>query len=382
MRRVASLVLPTVLAALASITSVPASAAPPDYVLATSTAPIEDEDGQLSITLSFINLTDRPAIVALTTDDGGGACSPSTEELDPRRQEELTFSLDECDFGDRRTVALTADVEGVELSVAGRLDDSGDPEWALLWTFAWTLGAGIVAVLLGWAGFRTNPPVDLDVKPRVRFGTPLPYLGATWSFKDSWAANVTLVSAVFTGLFGSSELLTAATGDEAKSTVALITIASAIGVALVGLGPLILQAARSDKAEVYAGGLFASAAVAVGASGGLALVIVRAVSPLVDGLASRLLWTAALLGLLLLAVYAVTSVRQNLTTGLTKPASEETGLTGGEKQAIAEVVSANVGGPWTPERLRQEVIPDVEDAMPPRYPERGTSRGDLPAALI
>ena len=101
-----------------------------------------------------------------------------------------------------------------------------------------------------------------------------------------------------------------------------------------------------------------------------------------DGWASRFLWGAAVLALLLLAAYAVASVRQNLTTGLTKPPVEKKELTRGEKKVIVEVVSASVGGEWTPERLRQEVLPDVERAMPPRYPEGGTSKGDLPAALI
>lgn len=357
-----------------------------DYVLSTPRPTISVEGEDPTVDLTLINLTDQDATVTLATTEGGDNCDPRPEELTARQEKDLTFTLEGCDFGDESTVLFAVDVEGTPLSVKGKIaaDETADPDWGLLWTYLSAFGAGIVLVLLGWLWFRLAPPTDLASENKVRLNTTLPFLGAKWSFKDSWAANVTLVSAVFTGLFGSSDLLKSAAGAEAPSTLALITIASGIGVAFVGLGPLLLQAARNDKAEIYAGGLFLSAAIAVGASGGLALIIARSVTPIVKGRAGDVLWIGVYLALFLLAIYAVTSVRQNLITGLTKPPPDVEDLNVEQRRAIVEVLSARLnlgGGTISQTQLRDEVLPELESMLPKSYP-RGTGTGDYPAALI
>lgn len=359
-----------------------ASADSTDYVLTSAKPTINEEDGEPTVALTLINLTDQEATVTLSTTEGGDNCKPSQEELAARQEEKLTFTLDGCDFGKDNTVGIAVDVEGTPFDVTGKIDETAEPDWGLLWIYQRSLAGGVVLVLLGWIWFALSPPKGLAKKRKVGPATPLPYLGASWSFKDSWAANVTLVSAAFTGLFGSSDLLKSVTGEEAPSTLALITIASAIAVALVGLGPLVLQTTRNDKSQVYAGGLFASAALAVGASGGLALIIVRSVAPAVKGSAETILSAGAWLALILLALYAVTSVRQNLTKGLTKPPDEETDLTDEQKQAIVDALSAKLGASITPQKLRDEVLPEIEQVIPQSYPRHGTGPGDYPAAMI
>ncbi|MEU4450951.1 hypothetical protein AB0F44_06455 [Nocardioides sp. NPDC023903] len=358
-----------------------AGAAPADYVLSSDKATIEGDD-EPTVGITLINLTDQPATVELATSEGGNNCVPSDEELPARQETELTFTLKDCDFGDEKTVALTLEVEGVTFKVTARNGEESTPNWDILWTYTGSFGAGLLLIIAGWIWFLAKPPAALSTKNNVGPTTPLPYLGATWSFKDSWAANVTLVSAVFTGIFGSSDLLKSVTGAEAPSTLALITIASAIGVALVGLGPLVLQALRNDKSEVIAGGLFLSAAIAVGTAGGLALIIIRSVEGAVSGSAKYFLWGGGVLALALLAVYAVTSIRQNLITGLTEPPPEAEGLTEAQRQALFDAIRAQLDSGVTDKQLRDEIVPVIEGVVPTSYPRSGTSPGDYPAAYI
>ena len=52
-----------------------------------------------------------------------------------------------------------------------------------------------------------------------------------------------------------------------------------IGLALIGVAPLVLQTLRDGESQVLVGGLLLSAAIAVGASGGLIIAIARSVEP-------------------------------------------------------------------------------------------------------
>lgn len=360
----------------------PAIAAPANYVLSSTAANIKEGDTGPTVALTLINLTDQPAAVAVSTSEGGDNCAPEGEELPARQESSLTFALSGCDFGDEKAVGLVVEVEGVIFDVTATNGEKEDPNWALLWTFIWAVGAGIILVAVGWISFLAKPPAALSNGNNVGPSTPLPYLGATWSFKDSWAANVTLVSAVFSGIFGSSDLLKSVTGAEAPSTLAVITIASAIGVALVGLGPLVLQALRNDKSEVIAGALFLSASIAVGAAGGLVLIIIRSVDNVVSGSANPFLWGGGVLALVLLAAYAITSVRQNLILGLTEPKPEKEGLTDAQQQALIDMILAKLGGSMTEDFVRNDILPAIEVMVPASYPRGATSPGDYPAAMI
>jgi hypothetical protein len=189
---------------------------------------------------------------------------------------------------------------------------------------------------------------------------------------------------VFTGLFGSSDLLKSVTGGEAPSALAVITVASAIGVALVGVAPLVLQTVRNDQSQVLVGGLLGSAALAVGATGGLVLAISRSVSALVGGAAQVTVWIGTVVAVVLLTAYAVASVRQNLVVGLTAPPPPAPGpATSTERQSAAlEAVKQAVRDDLGDQEFRDRVMPRLQDIYP-AYPAYGTSYGDdRPSALI
>lgn len=358
-------------------------AAPAEYVLVSDQATLaKSEAGAMTAAYTLVNLTDRPAPVSLTTTEAGQHCAatPGPAVLPASRQQKVTFTLDKCDLPDGGTTGFTLRVGTRSFAVTAAAEAAPDPDWGVLWVFLWTLGGGAVAVLAGRRWFHQRRPAGVPAEPaHAGWQTALPHLGASWSFKDSWASNVTLVSAVFTGLFGTSDLLKSIAGEAVPSVLAVVTIGSAIGIAIVGVAPLVLQAFRNDQSQVLVGGLLVSAALAVGASGGLVLVISRSVSSLVTGWGQYMVWVGTVVALLLLASYAVASVRQNLATGLRPPAPKPGPATAEEQSAALDAVKEAAQADVSEQEFRRRVVPQLQAV----YPTYGTSYGDdRPSALI
>jgi hypothetical protein len=350
----------------------PAYANPADYVIVAPEATLSKGDDGTTASYTLINLTDRPSgTVSLKTTEAGAHCDPSsdTAALPARQEKVVTFTLKGCDAPENKTINLSLNVGSTIFTVTAEAEVKPDPDWRILWVFAVALVGGLVLVIAGWVWFEQrrpqtlakNPPVPKENVPSVWPNTPLPYLGASWSFKDSWASNVTLVSAAFTGLFGTSDLLKSATGAAAPSALAVITIASAIAAAIVGVAPLLLQTFRNGNDEVYAGALFGSAALVIAAAGGLVLAIALSVSPLVTGLSDNLLWVGVVIGLVILASYAVASIRQNLTKGLTKPPTKKSRPSEG-KPAVVGALRGAVGDNLDDQQFQDTVAQPLDDA--------------------
>lgn len=96
--------------------------------------------------------------------------------------------------------------------------------------------------------------------------------------KESWAGNVTVLGGLLTGIFGTSEVVKALLGADADSTIALATVGSAIAVAFIGVGPVILSATKVKKSDRYSvrGMLFAAGFTISGGIGELAIVTITA----------------------------------------------------------------------------------------------------------
>lgn len=358
-------------------------AAPAEYVLVSDQATLsENAAGAKTAAYTLVNLTDRAAPVSLTTTEAGQHCAaaPGPAVLPASRQQKITFTLDQCELPDGGTTGFTLKVGTRSFAVTAAAESAPDPDWGVLWVFLWTLGGGAVAVVAGWLWFHRRRPARVPAAPKWAWGrTALPHLGASWSFKDSWASNVTLVSAVFTGLFGTSDLLKSIAGEAVPSVLAVVTIGSAIGIAIVGVAPLVLQAFRDDESQVLVGGLLVSAALAVGASGGLVLVIARSVSALVSGWGQFMVVVGTVVALLLLAAYAVASVRQNLATGLRPPPPKPAPATPEEQSAALDAVKEAAQADVSEQEFRRRVVPQLQAV----YPSYGTSSGDdRPSALI
>jgi hypothetical protein len=118
-------------------------------------------------------------------------------------------------------------------------------------------------------GTTLRPPTTTD-KARDKWRTltlkeklraPLPSLPATWSFKDSWATNLTVIGALLTGVFGSADVVKAFLGEDADSAIALATVGSAVATGFVGAGAIVMSTLRNGESQVTAGGLVLAAAV-------------------------------------------------------------------------------------------------------------------------
>jgi hypothetical protein len=138
------------------------------------------------------------------------------------------------------------------------------------------------------------------------------HLGVTWSLKDSWASNLTVVAAAFAGVFGSSDVLKAALGKDTAPVFALTTVSAAIAVGVVSSAPLALSVLRY-RGNVTPRALLVGAALTVGGVLGELWVIGLGVWDLDLGGWQYAITIAGLtVGTLLIAIYSIQTMTANL----------------------------------------------------------------------
>jgi hypothetical protein len=254
-------------------------------------------------------------------------CLPRIQDGKLRVAEHRTVEVKippKCEAGEKGLVFYIASAtpEGppfpIEMIAAPKPDE--EPSWEALWTFAIAF-----LLLVGVASAYCRGVL----KKKLR--TPLQYLGATWSFKESWVSNVTVAGGLLTGIFGSSDVIKAVLGEEVDSAVALATVGAAIALALLASAPLILEATKAkvtdpkkekDIGKEYPslGGLTTASAVTLAAAFGQLWVVSASASRLdLGGSEDWLPWLLAGLGSLLLAVYAVRNFKRTIEVGMTNP---------------------------------------------------------------
>lgn len=139
----------------------------------------------------------------------------------------------------------------------------GTTEWSALVAFPIAL---VVLALVALAYF-----VRLSSRDK-----PLEYLESAWSFKESWASNVTVATGLLAGIFGSSEVVTALVGENGKSSVALATVGAAAAAAFVAAGPLIVLSSKTNDDFLTVGGLLAASVATLAGGFGEIWVLFRA----------------------------------------------------------------------------------------------------------
>lgn len=184
---------------------------------------------------------------------------------------------------------------------------SDSPEWEALWAFPVAL---LVSCVLAGALFARS-------FPQKGLGAPLEHLEKSWSFSESWVSNVTVTGGLLSGIFGSSEVITALLGTETKSAVALATVGGAAAIFFTASSPVIVAATRSKQGNfITAAGLLAGAAVTIAGASAELWVLYRSGAKLSLGGWQHGIIAMAILAELLLAVYAVRSLRGTLRLGL------------------------------------------------------------------
>ncbi len=295
---------------------------------------------------------------------------------------------------------------------------SSDPNWAAILAIYAIVGvvvAGLLVVV--WRSWSSDIPPGNDDNPKpdgVAAGVTdppasnkvvmtLPGLDASWKFADSWAANATVVTALFTALFGAKDLLTDLLGDSGKTLMTTAAIAAALSVGLAGISPMLLQSLRkrglkrpevatgdadgSQWAEVPAGlyvtprGLLVAGALTLTAtSGQLGVILYQLVevefwpwwASVVSGSAAAIL----------LMWYAMVATRQNLTTGAIRAlAKAEEDPDDGKAEAAAErkvarLRAAAVRQGFAADDVRVVIVPT---AVSPSAPAAEAAK---PAAIL
>jgi uncharacterized membrane protein len=235
---------------------------------------------------------------------------------------------------------------------------AGSTEWSALVAFP-IAAVVLVIVAAVYLLYRKERP-----------NAPLEYLESTWSFTESWATNVTLAAGLISGIFGSSEVVTALAGENGKSSAALATVGAAVAASFIAAGTLIVLASKTKEEHLSVGGLLAASAVTLAGGFGEVWVLFRAGERL--DLAG---WQDAAGGIaaaaaLLLTWYAVRSIPAVITNGKKEPTPEPSDALTAAKM-IVEAIKAVPG-------VQTEHIDAAITAASALHPELQARKFDSP----
>lgn len=187
----------------------------------------------------------------------------------------------------------------------------------------------------------------------------LPYLDKTFSFKDSWAGNVTIIGGILTGVFGAGSVVKSLLGKDADSIIALATVGAAISVAFIAAGPIVMLSTKAGKEFTFFGLLIAAAVTLSGAAG--QLVVVSVVASKLDFGGAHvpgLGWILGITGTSLLALYSVRSIHEIVQDGVTPPQLGDSDAVKAAKLVAAALRAATPVANTTF---------DIDVANPPQY---------------
>lgn len=335
------------------------------------------------------------ASVALTNLTNAGI-AVSAKPQTPRPQCEVTL-----DNNGRLGAARTTTVEATITSGCGAIDDSfrfvvvpgkgrelpvtatstvDTPDWDPL---AWFWRCTLLALLLALAAYGT-----WMLKSRQAYWPweRLPYLADSWSFKDSWVSNVTVVGGLLAGIFGSSEVVKAMLGKDAEESVALATIGGAVSIALIGAAGVIVIALKTlGDGKFTVGGVLLGSTVALGAAGGQLVVVYEAAKDFELGGREDDLTPFLIAALIVLVAYGFLSLLGVLIQGHTKPTSRDPATDPVSEAVFAAAVLAAAARPNSPVQ-REEVQSVLRALKPPPRPKptrraEGAKEAEPPQAV-
>jgi hypothetical protein len=312
--------------------------------------------GGWTVSLGFTNLSTKPiALAARPSNDGDVGCSLMLDraQLPPAGHSDVKVTVpggckvanDGIDF----TVSAKAGATSRTFEVtAAPKPDSNKPEWSALWAFPVALGGLLVVALLLFGLWAPSEP--------------LKYLEATWSFKDSWVSNVTVLGGLLAGIFGSSDVVTALLGKDAKSSIALATVGAAIAAAFIAAGPIVLLTTKSRRGDfVTPGGFLLASAITLSGAAGELWVVYRSGEKLDLGGWQHRIVILALAGFVLLALYAIRTVPATIKQGTTEPPAAPPSDTIKAANLIVAAIKAQGG-------IGEDQFAEALQAVDDRYP--------------
>lgn len=285
---------------------------------------------------------------------------PSPGELVPAQPVKVSVTVPPSCTVAGTGLKFTVRVGTTPIDVTAMLPEQAKPKWQVLQIYKWLFLVTFVLALLACLLLLV-----------IRGKWVLSYLDSAWSFKDSWAGNVTVIGGVLTGVFGTSGVVKALLGEDAESAVAPAVVGAAVSAAFVAAGPIVALSIKWDKKFTTFGLFLAAALTMTGALGELWIVTIAALGLDLGGLQERA-WTLGVLGTVLLLWYGISTLYRAVVDGTTPPAPAP--QTESDAIIAAKLVAAAISAPLTD--LQKDEVRLAVEAVEAGYPAYGTSFGD------
>jgi len=329
------------------------------------------DDGGWKGPVGLTNLSDGAVTLsAAAVDDASCSIELSRAAIGAAQSSEPTLTVPAAcqpDGGSIDVVITATGATTAEVPLVAELAKADqEPAWGELVVFPFAL---LVFIPLALIAFRGRKPT-----------TPLSYLESSYSFKESWISNITVLAGLLTGVFGSADVVKAFLGEDADRSIALATVGSAVALILVGTGPIVLTAAKQEQHDAgtgefkqvfTVGGLVLATTVAVAGAFGQLWIGWKSGQALELGGAEDVIVAGFLVAVGLLIWYTIATLRATSKAGTTPPPPSKPS----ELSELLKLFKKVLDG-------KDDVTPEttsavLEDVMK-SYPISGTGYGDEP----
>ena len=243
----------------------------------------------------------------------------------------MTFTFGSgCSVGGATPTDLIVRISGAGPVALEMSPASSSPPWNL-WLFLPALGGSLVVALISMRWAKTKDGFNWGGLIK-----PLTTLDKSWSFSESWAANLTTAATVVTGVFASSDILQGVLGTGSAPALTVMLVAGALATAAAGAGTIITLTFRS-KGQPLGIAVVAAAIVTLTGAMGQLLVIGDTSSHLALGGLNSYVWPAVIAACALLGAYGVASIHEILTAKAPPP------RTRGSRRATTRARSSESG---------------------------------------
>ncbi|MBO9521007.1 MAG: hypothetical protein J7518_05660 [Nocardioidaceae bacterium] len=319
----------------------------------------EADDGGYEATVTLINTGTAPVTIEGVTVPG---CTTDVKDgtVAGLQSAEVKLELDEACFKDAAKVKATL---GEGLPAVTVTKPAGGSDWKPLWigvlaglalgVAVWFAGQHMVGkvdklrkqapedaadrqakyeklknlVSVRVAALNPSDPQILQWKPTLPLPTDdfgmdseIKGLEAGWSFKDSWAANLTVATTALVALVNSADTLKAVLGEEPKAALGVMTVAGLLSALVIAVANTVAKLVGDSTAQVTAKGLVLSTSMVVFAAGLQTVTVGGSALSLVDGVVlGGVVVVIALAVVVVLLWYAFRSLWGTLATGADDP---------------------------------------------------------------
>lgn len=229
---------------------------------------LTESDGDLKGSVTVHNSEDSEITVTPSTsgtgDEKACAVSPEAVEVAENATRTLDVTFTGCGGGDPAPTLFLSFSDDTDTKVLQTtVKASTKPDWGSL---VWFAPAFVLAALAVTVGALTGGKTWDDLR------APASGIEASWSFQDSWVANINLGAGIIAGVFAASGILKNVLGTEPANELAVMAVAAAFGVGLSAAGVLITKAFAEKGKPIALAVVVAAIPTLTGAFGQVAVI--------------------------------------------------------------------------------------------------------------